>query len=227
MSINKKLVLEDIKKIPGLLFAFLFCAYGIAQMKNLNIGMHSWATLNLGITNITDLKFGFISQLVGLTIILISLLLKIYPGIGTLLNMYFIGLFIDIIDKYHLTLVPENYFLKFFLLFLGLGIFSYGIYSYLHYELGAGPRDGLMIGLVKTTKISVKYIKPSIELTVLIIGVLLGGTVGLGTIIVTFSGGYILDLMFKWKKFNPKETNQRKITDYFIIDKEVEDAENH
>lgn len=220
MILNKDLLINDIKKIPGLILAFIVCAYGIAQIKNLNIGMNSWATLNLGLSYKSGIDFGKISQLIGLTIILFSLALKIYPGFGTILNMYFIGFFIDIIDKYNLTIIPESYFLKIIVLFWGLAVFSYGIYFYLSFELGAGPRDGLMVGLVKLTGISVTYMKPSIEITVLVIGFLLGGTVGIGTIIVTFCGGYILDKIFIWKSFNPKETAQRKFTDYIISDKE-------
>jgi len=136
--------------------------------------------------------------------------------------MYFIGLFIDIMDKYNLTLSPENYILKIIVLFFGLTIFNYGIYFYLKYELGAGPRDGLMVGMVKLTGISVKYIKPGIEITILIIGFILGGTVGIGTVLVTLFGGYILDIIFKLKNFNPKETNQRKFSDYIISKENAE-----
>ncbi|MBS4539512.1 membrane protein [Clostridium sp. D2Q-11] len=221
MIINKELLIKDMKKFPGLLLAFLFCAYGLAQMKNLEIGMHSWSTLNLGLSTITNLSFGFVSQLIGLTIILFSLFLRIYPGIGTIFNMYFIGLFIDLIDHFNLTLTPENYILKIFVLLFSLIVLSYGIFYYLSFELGAGPRDGLMVGLVKITGINVKYIKPAIEVTVLIIGFLLGGTVGLGTIIVTFFGGYILDIIFKWKNFDPHTTTQRKLSDYLVIKEKI------
>lgn len=222
MSINNELILEDIKKIPGLLLAFVICAYGLAQMKNVNIGMNSWATLNLGIAFKTSIDYGKASQLVGLAIILFSLSLRIYPGMGTILNMYFIGLFVDTIDKYNLTITPANYLLRIIALIWGLFVFSYGIYAYLKFELGAGPRDGLMVGLVKITGISVRYIKPIIEITVLLIGFLLGGTIGIGTIIVTFFGGYILDKIFKWKDFSPKTTKQRKLSDYIIVSKQEE-----
>ncbi|HZK57056.1 MAG TPA: hypothetical protein VFD17_02000, partial [Clostridia bacterium] len=102
----------------------------------------------------------------------------------------------------------------------------YGLYSYLKFELGAGPRDGLMVGLVKATGLDVKYIKTGMELVVLAVGYLLGGTVGIGTIISTFSGGYMLDRIFRWKGFNPKETCQRKLTDYLVRDKKETVAED-
>lgn len=214
MTINFNALVEDLKKIPGLLFAFLLIAYGILQMKDANIGMHAWATLNLGLMNITNLNFGQLSQLIGLIIILFSLSLKIYPGMATILNMFFIGFFIDILDTYPVTVQSNSLSIQIFVFIMGMIVFNYGIYHYLKYQLGAGPRDGLMVGLVKITKISVTYIRPAIEITVLLIGYLLGGKVGIGTILASLTGGYILHVIFELHQFNPKEINQKKLTDY-------------
>lgn len=219
MILKKELLVEDIKKIPALILAFLICAYGITQIKALNLGMAPWHTLSLGINNKTGIEFGKITLLTGLIIILFSIFIKIYPGIGTILNILCIGPLVDIISKFNIVLVPENYFLKIIVLFYGSIILNYGLYSYLKFELGAGPRDGLMIGLVKITGLDVKYIKTAMEFMVLIVGYLLGGIVGIGTIISTFSCGYILDKIFRWKGFDPKKTCQRKLTDYLILDK--------
>lgn len=218
MKINKELVVEDIKKIPGLLFAFLIIGYGIAQIKALDFGMAPWDTFGLGIVNLTGLEFGQTNQIIGFAIILFSIMIKIYPGIGTILNMIFIGLFVDLISKTNILLSPEGYLLKIIVLVYALTVQCYGLYSYLKFELGAGPRDGLMVGLVQITGLSVKYIKTGIEAIVLIIGFLLGGTVGLGTVIATLSGGYILNMIFKWKNFDTRTTYQRKLSDYMIFD---------
>jgi uncharacterized membrane protein YczE len=206
MKINKILLYKDLKQIPKLMVAFLIIAYGMVQMKDVSIGMHAWAALTLGLMKITNLNFGQLSQLIGLTIILFSLTIKIYPGLATLLNMFFIGFFIDLIDPF---------FLKLAAYYLGIIIFSYGIYLYLSVEMGAGPRDGLMVGLVKLTGYRVAYIRPAIELTVLIIGAILGGKLGIGTILVSITGGYILDWIFQFKNFDAKKTDQRILTDYF------------
>ncbi len=220
MTLNKELLIGDIKKIPGLIFAFAICGYGTIQIKVINLGMDPWDTLALGIDDRTGLGFGKITQIVGLIIILLSLFVKIYPGMATILNMFFIGFFADIISKFNIVLVPQNYFLKIIVLLYGNIILNYGFYSYLKYELGAGPRDGLMVGLVKITGLDVRYVKTGIELMALVVGYLLGGVVGTGTIISTFIGGYILDKIFQWKGFNPKKTCQRKLTDYFVSNKE-------
>lgn len=226
MALNKELLFEDAKKIIGLIFSFAICGYGTVQIKVINLGMDPWDTFALGINSKIGIDFGKVTQIVGFVIILFSIVIKIYPGIATILNMFFIGFFADIFSKFNITLVPQHYFLKIIVLFYGNAILCYGLYSYLQFELGAGPRDGLMVGLVKTTGLDVKYIKTGMELVVLIIGYLLGGTVGIGTIISTFSGGYMLDGIFKWRGFDPRKTCQRKLTDYLVSDKKEAVAEN-
>jgi len=223
MTINKELLSEDIKKIPKLILAFLIIGYGIAQIKALNFGMGPWDTFALGIVTKISLEFGQIMQIIGFVIILCSLMIKIYPGIGTILNMIFIGLFVDLVSSLNITVSPENYFLKILILLYALTVQSYGLYSYLKLELGAGPRDALMVGLVQITGFSVKYVKTAIESIVLLVGFLLGGIVGLGTVVATLSGGYILDRMFQFKEFNARTTCQRKLSDYIVLNKkEVE-----
>ncbi|MFW5648593.1 MAG: YczE/YyaS/YitT family protein [Candidatus Alkaliphilus sp. MAG34] len=228
MKLNKKLFTGDVKKVPGLILAFAICGYGTIQIKVANLGMEPWDTLALGINSRTGIDFGKVTQIVGLVIILFSLAIRIYPGMATILNMFFIGFFADVTSKFNIVLIPQHYLLRIIVLFYGNIILSYGLYSYLKFELGAGPRDGLMVGLVKATGLDVKYIKTGMELIVLVVGYLLGGTIGIGTIISTFSGGYMLDRIFRWKGFNAKETCQRKLTDYLVRDKEetaVEDGE--
>lgn len=226
MVLNKKLLVEDIKKIPGLILAFAICGYGTIQIKVADLGMEPWDTLVLGISDKTGMDFGRVTQLVGLVIILFSIAVKIYPGMATILNMFFIGFFADIVSKFNIVLSPQNYFLKIIVLLYGNFVLSYGLYSYLKFELGAGPRDGLMVGLVKITGLDVRYIKPGIELIALLAGYLLGGTVGVGTIISTFVGGYMLDRIFRWRGFNPKTTCQRKLSEYLISDKKDATAED-
>lgn len=216
MKLNKKLIYKDLKQVPKLTIAYLIIAYGMVQMKDVSIGMHAWATLTLGLMKITKLNFGQLSQLIGLTIIIISIAIKVYPGLATLLNMFFIGFFIDLIDPYPITFIPETLLMKLIVFYFGIIIFSYGVYLYLSFEMGAGPRDGLMVGLVKLTGYRVAYIRPAIELTVLMLGASLGGQLGLGTILISLTGGYILDWIFQFNDFDAKSTQQRILTDYFV-----------
>lgn len=208
---------KTIKNLPKLLFGFIIISLGTNMTIDANLGLNPWGTFHQGVSNITSLTFGEVSQITGIIIIAFSLFIKIYPGIGTILNMFFIGFFVDFFDKMRFLPMPESILMKSLYLVIGTLMFNYGIYVYLSCELGAGPRDGLLVGLVKLTGISVSVMRPMIEVTILIIGIFLGGAYGIGTVLNAFGGGYILNSIFKFHKFNPKEIKQMVITDYISI----------
>lgn len=208
---NNKIISKFIRLFPG----FFCIALGIFLMRLAYLGLNPWGTFHDGMASITGLKFGTVSQLTGLTIILISIFLKMYPGIGTILNMYFCGYFINMIERFDFIPVPESLIFRSVYYLIGIWTLAFGIYIYLSAGLGAGPRDGLMIGLVKKTKYSVTIIRTTIELTILIIGFLLGGTVGVGTIFAALLSGYSLQTIFKVFKFNPKEKKHLNLSEFF------------
>jgi uncharacterized membrane protein YczE len=158
---------------------FIF-AGGIVSLLKSNLGMGPWSVFHVGITNHIPLTLGRVSQAVGLLIIVGSLFLNIYPGVGTILNMISVGFFIDLINPY----IPFMDELLYQMGFVGLGIVFMGLGSglYINANLGAGPRDGLMLGLHKKTGRSIRFIRNSMEITVLIVGFFLGGPVGVGTV---------------------------------------------
>lgn len=204
-------------RLPKLVLGFIIIAIGTNLTLYANLGLNPWGTFHQGVTNITGLTFGVVSQLTGLLIIILSLTIKIYPGIGTLFNMYFIGLFIDIIDRLNIIPKVDNLTVRIVYLLIGTILLNYGIYVYISCLLGAGPRDGLLVGLVKITGVSVSIVRPAIEITILVIGILLGGTYGIGTIVNAIGGGYILSTIFKLHNFNPKQSKQMVITELFAL----------
>jgi len=204
-------------KLLQLFLGFFLVGLGVIFMRYANLGLNPWGTFHEGVSKLSGIRFGTITQFTGLTIILISMVLKIYPGVGTLLNMYFCGFFINMIDDINIIPVPETLPMKSLYLFLGIWILALGIYTYISVGLGAGPRDGLMVGLVKKTGISVSKIRTVIEFTALAIGFFLGGTVGLGTIIAAFGIGYAIQTVFKWRKFDSKTMHQMNFKDFFTM----------
>lgn len=193
-----------IKKLAQLFFGFFIIALGTVLNLQSNLGMNPWGAFHQGIALNTPLSFGQVSQLTGLLIIALSLFIKIRPGIGTVLNMITIGIFVDWIQKINLIPIPESLIVKLTYLLIGLFIFNYGVYLYLSTELGAGPRDGLLVGLVRITGKTVTTIRPMIEITVLTIGVLLGATFGIGTIVNALLGGWVLQRIFSFHNYTPK-----------------------
>lgn len=206
-------------RLPKLFLGFFIIACGIVLMLNSDLGMNPWGTLHSGISMKFGITFGRVTQLTGITIIILGLFIKVYPGVATILNMYFIGFFVDFINGSGYIPIYNNLPQQFGELLVGLLLFSYGLYVYISCGIGAGPRDGLMVGLMRITGLSATYIKPAIELTVLIIGYFLGGKIGIGTAIVAFSGGYILNAAFKFHNFDPNKTKQLSLYDHFSIKK--------
>lgn len=200
-----------IKKLPKLFFGFLLCALGINLMLTAGIGLNPWGTFTSGLESITHLSFGKLSQLIGLLIIVLTLPLKIVPGIGTILNMIFIGMFIDLFKSLNFMVQPSTFILQLIMCIVGLSILSYGIYMYISCGLGAGPRDGLMLALIKITGKNATVIKPTIEITVTILGLILGGPLGIGTILVALIGGKFLDIIFTMNSYDPKATEHKNL----------------
>ena len=210
---NMPAIKKTVMNLPRLMLGFIIIALGTNLTIYANLGMNPWGTFHQGVSSITGLSFGLVTQLTGIIIILLSLFIKIYPGIGTLLNMFFIGFLVDSFDVMHFIPQSDLISVRTVYLILGTFLFNYGIYVYMSCGLGAGPRDGLLVGLVKLTGLSVSIMRPIIEVTIVITGILLGGSYGIGTLLNAFGGGYILNAVFRFYKFNPKEVKQMKITE--------------
>jgi len=173
---------------------FLFAVSIVTILKS-NLGMGPWDVFHVGVTNHLPLTLGRVSQIVGLLIIVGSLFLNIYPGIGTILNMFFIGFFVDLINPH----IPFMHDLLYQIAFLACGIILMGLGSglYINANLGAGPRDGLMLGLHKKTGRSIRLIRNSMEITVIITGFFLGGPVGVGTVAFALAIGPSVQFFLK------------------------------
>jgi hypothetical protein len=181
------------RRLIQLFLGLALYGFSIALMVRANLGLSPWDVLNEGLSEHTGLSFGMIVNAVGAAVLLLWIPLRQRPGIGTIANVLLIGIFADL----SLWLLPSAQSLPTGLAMLLLGVFLTGVAtgSYIGAGLGPGPRDGLMTGLVKRTGGSVRVIRTGIELTVLAIGWLLGGTVGLGTLVFAFGIGPIVHRM--------------------------------
>ncbi len=200
-----------LKKMPQTFFGLFLYALGIIEMLYSNLGTSPWDTFNLGVINYVPITFGQGSQLIGLFVLAASYFIGVIPGIASILNMYFIGFFIDIIDNTGLIRTPGSFIGRLALLVIGILTIGWATYFYLKVELGAGPRDGLMEGLVKKLDRPVWLIRGTIEITVLAIGYLLGGPVGIGTLITAFTMGFSVQLAFKIGRYDSKTVEHENI----------------
>lgn len=176
------------------LFAGL-ALYGVSLglMVRANLGLDPWNVFHQGLSNRTGVSLGMMVNLVGAAVLLLWFPIRQRPGIGTIANVFLIGTFADI----SLWLIPPIDARPLEASVLAAGILLNGVATgaYIGAGLGPGPRDGLMTGLVKRTGGSVRVIRTSIEITVLGAGWLLGGTVGIGTILYAVAIGPIVQRM--------------------------------
>ena len=150
-------------------------------------GASPWSVLAQGISLNVNFSTGIITIFVSIGVLLLWLPLKQKPGIGTILNAIIIGLMIDVCINFVPT--PENYINQVFLAITAVLTVGLGGGIYLVANLGAGPRDGLMVGLQKKTNLPIALVRGAIEITVMSVGWYLGGIVGLGTLLFAFGIG--------------------------------------
>ena len=161
------------------------------SIKGQIVGTSPWDVLHVGLFQNFGLTIGTWSILTGLLIVgSTSLVLKEWPKMGTWLNMLLIGMFIDV---FNWLLPPTDvYTLQIAYFIVGLFVLSFGCGMYIAPNMGAGPRDTLMMLLVEKFGGTIKTARMGIEVLVTILGWLLGGPVGVGTVIIALTSGYIV-----------------------------------
>ena len=165
-------------------------------------GASPWSVLAQGIFLNIGFSIGIVTVVISVLVLILWLPLNQKPGIGTIFNALIIGFMIDVCIKFVPT--PESYFSQLFLAFLAVLTVGMGGGIYLVANLGAGPRDGLMIGLQKKTNLPIATVRAILEITVMSVGWYLGGTVGIGTLLFAFGIGpaVALSLFIVGKTFN-------------------------
>ena len=150
-------------------------------------GASPWSVLAQGISLNVNLSIGTITLFISIVVLLLWIPLRQKPGMGTILNALIIAIMIDLCIKYVPT--PSNYIYQLILAVISVIMVGIGGGIYLVSNLGAGPRDGLMIGLQKITNFPIAVVRATLEISVVSIGWYLGGTVGVGTLLFAFGIG--------------------------------------
>ena len=168
--------------------AGLFCfGAGIACFVHSNLGVPPWDVLHQGISEKADIKMGTVIIIVGVVLLLAWIPLRMKPGIGTIMNAVQIGL----VENFMEDLLPNSDLIvaRVAYLIAGMLFIAFGSGLYIGAELGSGPRDGLMLGLNKRFGISIRLARTTVEIVVLVVGLFLGGSIGLGTFVFAFGIG--------------------------------------
>lgn len=168
----------------------------LALMLRATLGLDPWDTFHQGLTHHVPLSFGMLVNVVGAAVLLLWIPLRQKPGIGTIANVFTIGTSVDLT----LMFLPEveSLPIRIGLVVGGVVLNAIAGAMYIGAGLGPGPRDGLMTGLVRRTGWSIRLVRTGIELAVLAVGWLLGGTVGVGTVLYAVAIGPLVQLFLPW-----------------------------
>jgi len=186
-----------------LLLGLLLYALGIVLTLNAHIGFGPWEVFHVGLAETTGMSIGTASIVTGLAIALVALLAGEKLGLGTVLNMVLIGVFLDAMLAAAFIPVAASFWIGAAMMVAGLFVIALGSYFYIGSGFGAGPRDSLMVALTRKTRLPVGIIRGGIELTAVLIGWRLGGMVGAGTVLAAVSIGFCVQLTFRMLRFDP------------------------
>lgn len=193
---NSSLDGRMLPRLTKLMIGLFVYGLGIACMVDANIGIAPWDVLAQGISVRSGVSYGIASIVVSILVLLTWIPLKVKPGIGSILNAVCIGLFTDL----WLPVVPKQADYGFGILQFAIGmvIVAFATGLYISSNLGMGPRDGLIMGSVRKFRRPVWQVRTAYESLVLAIGWLLGGQVGLGTVMFAFGIGYLMQTALKF-----------------------------
>ncbi len=166
-----------------------------ALLVRAGLGLEPWNVLHQGLSELTGLTIGMVSIVVGAVVLLLWLPLRQRPGLGTVSNVFVVGLALD----GSLALLPDVHTLAVRVPLLLAGIVLNGVATglYIAARFGPGPRDGLMTGLHQRTGRSIRLTRTAVEVAVVVTGFALGGTVGVGTVLYAVSIGPLAQLFLR------------------------------
>jgi uncharacterized membrane protein YczE len=198
-------------RFARLLLGLFLLALGKVFTIQANVGYIPWDVLHAGLSITTGITIGTASIIVGLVLVIVAAALKEKLGLGTLLNMLLVGLFVDLILGYFSIPVAKNFAFGIVMLVVGLLIFSFATFFYISSGFGAGPRDCLMVALNRITKRPVGVCRGVIEVLAVASGWLLGGHAGAGTVIFAFGVGFCIQIVFHLFKFDVSAVKQETL----------------
>ncbi len=188
----------NVRSMTRLLLGLFIFGLALALMVKAQVGVPPWDVLGQGIAKTFGISFGQATIVVSAIVLLAWIPLKVKPGVGSVLNALFIGLFVD----FWLPYIPEfeNYWTNLLMFLFGMATVAFATGLYISAKLGSGPRDGLMIGTHRALGWPLWLVRTIYEGTVLTIGFILGGQVREGTVIFAVCIGYLMQSAMKFFK---------------------------
>lgn len=201
MELFMKRALFGILRLTWFILGLFIFGISIVLILEANLGLSPWDVLHNSLTRYLPFTFGQIMIGTGILCVGIAYPMGVKPQIGTILNMILIGVFVDLIMDWGWISGAEGYLQQYLYLLIGVGGCGLGTAGYMTAYLGTGPRDSLMMGLHRLTGKGVGVVRTIIEVVVVTLGFLLGGKIGVGTLIFSLTIGWFSQLfltLFNW-----------------------------
>lgn len=185
-----------VRRLVQLYIGLVLYGVSTAMFVRADLGADPWNVFHLGVAKIFSLNIGLVMILVGALVLLLWIPLRQRPGLGTVSNVIVLGLAADAA----LALMPplESLAARSLLLLSAVVVNALATGMYIGAGFGSGPRDGLMTGINARTGWSVRSVRTAIELTVLFAGWMMGGTLGVGTVLYALAIGPLIQLCLPW-----------------------------
>lgn len=203
---RKNIILGWLKIAAGL----LIFAFGVHLTIYANIGLAPWDCLGMGIANHTPFNYGISMTLIAVVIVLIDVIMKERIGFGTIIDALLTGNFVQMFNSLNPLPENDNVWIGIGVMLAGFVFMAIGMWVYMSAEQCCGPRDALLVALGKRMpKIPIGIVEVMLWSAVLLVGWLLGGKVGIGTLISTFGAGLVMQLVYTLIKFEPRKLRHR------------------
>ena len=205
---KRKIVFGWFQIVVGL---FIF-SFGVHLTIFANIGLAPWDCLGMGISYHTPLNYGISMTLIALCVLGVDLLFKEKIGFGTIIDALLTGNFVQFFNNVNPFPLNDNLWIGILIMLAGFVFMALGMAVYMKSEQCCGPRDALLVGLGKRMpKVPIGIVEVILWAVVLAIGWLLGGPVGIGTLISTFGAGLMMQLVYMVIRFEPRELKHKGV----------------
>jgi len=178
---------SPVRRLPQLFGGLVLYGASMGLQIRSTLGLDPWDVLHEALSKRTGLTFGTVTAIVGALVLLCWIPLRQRPGVGTVANILVIAVAVD--GTLALVGPPSGLPVRITLLVAGVSLNALATAAYIGVRLGPGPRDGLMTGFTRRTGVSIRLVRTGIEVTVLAVGWLLGGTAGVGTVLYALAIG--------------------------------------
>lgn len=184
------------RRVPQLVFGLVLYGVSLALMVIAGLGLAPWDVFHSGLIEHVPITLGQAVVVMSFVVLLLWIPLRERPGIGTIANAFLVGMAAD--ATLALLNPPDQMWARIGLLLAGVGLNGVASALYIGSQFGRGPRDGLMTGLNRRTGVSLRAVRTGLEVTVVLIGLALGGVLGFGTVLYALAIGPLTQMMLPW-----------------------------